>query len=135
MEKWNAKHLCRSKVKTKQVSNQHSDYLFIRVSHSASYNYYIPSLYGSTHDIMERKQATFTLYGTAYLHSTYGRESCVVKNRNLACLNQDRHGTLYQWKKKNLALSLKKQKNLETWSNFEGKVVSPKLPNVSEYKI
>ena len=100
MEKWNAKHLCRSKVKTKQVSNQHSDYLFIRVCHSASYNYYIPSLYGSTHDIMERKQATFTLYGTAYLHSTYGRESCVVKNRNLACLNQDRHGTLYQWKKK-----------------------------------
>ena len=37
--------------------------------------------------------------------------------------------------KKNLALSLKKEKNLETWSNFEGKVVSPKLPNVSEYKI
>ena len=25
--------------------------------------------------------------------------------------------------------------NLETWSNFEGQVVSPKLPNVSEYKI
>ena len=69
-----------------------------------------------------------------------------MKNRNFACLHQDSHGKLYQWKKilpchgkKGEKLTKKNLKqvfdNLETWSNFEGKVASPKLPNVSEYKI